>query len=45
MQQLIKDKVIDPSIKWKVLIAKKGQTLEEEGQKMQQQLQKPDKKK
>ncbi|MDP8223119.1 MAG: biopolymer transporter ExbD [Candidatus Lernaella stagnicola] len=38
VQQLIKDKMIDPSIKWKVLISKKGQTLEEEVEKMQQQL-------
>ncbi len=38
VQQLIKDQVIDPSIKWKVLISKKGQSLEEEAAKMQQQL-------
>ncbi len=38
MQQLIKDQVIDPSIKWKVLISKKGQSLEEEAAKMQEQL-------
>jgi biopolymer transport protein ExbD len=38
VQQMIKDKVVDPNIKWKVLISKKGETLEAEALKMQQQL-------
>jgi len=38
VQMLLKDQTIDPSIKWKVLISKKGESLEEEAAKMQQQL-------
>jgi len=38
VQQMLKEQTIDPSIKWKVLVSKKGQSLEEEAARMQEQL-------
>lgn len=36
IQELLQDQLIDPAIKWKVLISKKGKTIDEEARTMQE---------